>query len=91
MAAFYGIMPSTVDDSVWGQAMDVGFSRVDQPGYIVRLVPGSDPSNTALAEIYLPPDGTYGSRGIDLDLKVWSGPLSRVGTSRASIEQCKAR
>ena len=25
MAAFYGVMPSTVDDSVWGQAMDRGF------------------------------------------------------------------
>ena len=27
MAAFYGVMPSPVDDSIWGQAMDVGFSR----------------------------------------------------------------
>ncbi|HLX81995.1 MAG TPA: carboxypeptidase-like regulatory domain-containing protein [Burkholderiales bacterium] len=68
MAAFYGVMPGPVDDSVWGQAMDVGFSRVDQPGYLVRLVPGPDPSNTALAEIYAPPEGTFGSRGLDLDL-----------------------
>lgn len=66
MAAFYGVQPSPVDDSVWGQAMDVGFSRVDQPGYILRLVPGADPTNTALTEVYLPPDGIYGSRGIDL-------------------------
>ena len=40
MAAFYGVQPSPVDDSIWGQAMDVGFSRVDQPGYIIRMVPG---------------------------------------------------
>jgi len=73
MAAFYGVMPSTVDDSIWGQAMDRGFSRVDQPGYIIRLTPGSDPSNTSLAEIFLPPDGHFGSRGIDMDLNglVW--------------------
>ena len=53
MAAFYGMQPSPVDDSIWGQAMDVGFSRMDQPGYIVRARPGPDPANTALAEVYL--------------------------------------
>ncbi len=74
MAAFYGIMPNPVDDTVWGQAMDRGFSRVDQPGYLVRVDPGSDPSNTALVEIYQPPEGTFGPRGLDigLDGKVWT-------------------
>ncbi len=74
MAAFYGVQPSPVDDSIWGQSMDRGFSRVDQPGYIIRLNPGSDPSNTALAEIYQPPEGTFGPRGIDLDSNgvVWT-------------------
>jgi hypothetical protein len=74
MAAFYGVMPSPVDDSIWGQSMDRGFSRFNQPGYIIRLNPGSDPSNTALAEIYQPPEGTFGPRGIDLDTHgvVWT-------------------
>jgi hypothetical protein len=74
MAAFYGVQPSPIDDSIWGQAMDVGFSRIDQPGYIMRLVPGSNPTETALTEVYLPPDGGYGSRGLDLDLNgvVWT-------------------
>ena len=73
-ASFYGIMPSPVDDSVWGQAMDRGFSRIDQPGYIVRVVPGADPANTALAEVYQPPEGSFGPRGIDLGLDgmVWT-------------------
>ena len=52
MAAFYGVQPSPVDDSIWGQAMDVGFSRIDQPGYLMRLVPGPNPSETALAELF---------------------------------------
>ena len=39
-AAFYGVQPSPADDSIWGQSMDVGFTRVDQPGYILRLVLG---------------------------------------------------
>lgn len=74
VASFYGVMPSPVDDSIWGQSMDRGFSRMDQPGYIIRVVPGADPANTALAEIYQPPEGTFGPRGIDLGLDgvVWT-------------------
>jgi hypothetical protein len=74
MASFYGITPSPVDDSVWGQSMDRGFSLIDQPGYLVRVVPGSDPVHTALAEIYRPPEGTFGPRGIDMGLDgvVWT-------------------
>ena len=78
MAAFYGVMPSPVDDTVWGQSMDRGFSRIDQPGYLIRLDPSSDPSNTALAEIYQPPEGTFGPRGIDIGLDgvVWTALAS---------------
>jgi hypothetical protein len=74
MAAFYGVQPSPIDDSIWGQSMDVGFSRIDQPSYLIRLTPGSNPAETALAEIYLPPEPGYGARGIDLDLNglVWT-------------------
>jgi hypothetical protein len=41
---------------------------MDQPGYLVRLSPGPDPAQTALTEIYVPPDDGYGPRGIDVDL-----------------------
>ena len=90
MAAFYGVQPSTVDDSIWGQAMDVGFSRLDQPGYILRLVPGPNPAQTALTEIYLPPDIGYGSRGIDLDLNgvVWT-TLSSGHLASFDRRKCK--
>jgi hypothetical protein len=60
-AAFYGVQPSPVDDSVWGQAMDVGFSRVDQPGFLIRLIPGANPPGDAtLAESFQPPAGALG-------------------------------
>jgi len=74
MAGFYGVQPSPADDSIWGQSMDSGFTRIDQPGYIIRLAPGSDPSTTSLAEVYQAPDGAYGSRGLDLtsDGVVWT-------------------
>jgi hypothetical protein len=74
MAAFYGVQPSPIDNTVWGQSMDVGFSRMEQPGYIIHLIPGENPSETALAELFVPPDEGYGSRGIDLttDGVVWT-------------------
>jgi len=77
-AAFYGVTPSTVDNSVWGQAMDAGFSRMDQPGYILHLIPGSNPAQTALTEVFLPPEGTFGSRGLDMgtDGVVWTALAS---------------
>jgi hypothetical protein len=68
LAGPYGVQPSPVDDSIWGQSMNTGFSRMDQPGYLVRLSPGSHPPETALTEIYVPPDDGYGPRGIDVDL-----------------------
>jgi hypothetical protein len=88
MAAFYGVQPSPIDDSIWGQSMGVGFSGIEQPDYIIRLVPGPNPSETALAEIYVPPDAGYGLRGIDLDLTgvVWtvlsSGHLASFDRSK---------
>jgi len=77
-AAFYAVQPSPVDDSVWGQSMDTGFSRIDQPGYVMRIVPGSDPANTALTEVYAMPEGTWGPRGLDLtsDGVVWTALAS---------------
>jgi hypothetical protein len=90
MAAFYGVQPSPIDDSIWGQSMDVGFSRMDQPGYIMRLVPGPNPSETALTEIYLPPDEGYGSRGLDLttDGVVWT-VLSSGHVASFERNKCK--
>jgi hypothetical protein len=46
-AAFYSVSPAP-DGSIWGTVL--GY-----PGQVVRLVPGSNPSETALAEVYEPP------------------------------------
>ena len=90
MAAFYAVQPSPVDESIWGQSMDVGFSRVDQPGYIMRLVSGANPPETALIEAYLPPDDAYGPRGIDIGLDgvVWT-VLSSGHLGRFERANCK--
>jgi len=67
-AAFYGVSPSPKGDVVWGQSMGPGFSRIDQPSYLIRLIPGIDPSKTAVSEIFQPPEGAFGTRGVDVDL-----------------------
>jgi hypothetical protein len=63
---FYAVMPSPVDGSIWGSTLGV-------PGAVVRLVPGSNPPATALAEIYRVPMPGFGARGADIDRQgvVW--------------------
>jgi hypothetical protein len=57
---FYAVMPSPVDDSVWG-------SSLGYPGAVVRLDPGPNPPETALAEVYNVPLPGFGARGADID------------------------
>jgi hypothetical protein len=37
------------------------------PGYVVRVSPGANPTDTALTEVYEPPFPGYGPRGGDID------------------------
>ena len=73
-AAFYGVTVSPADGSIWGSVL--GF-----PGSIVRLVPGTDPPATTLAEIYETPWANskapvqgFSPRGLDIDTNgvVWT-------------------
>ena len=56
----YAISWSPADGSIWG-------SNLTHPGYIIRLAPGSNPPDTALAEIYKIPLPGFGIRGMDVD------------------------
>ena len=63
-AAFYSVAPAP-DGSVWGSAL--GF-----PGAVVRLSPGANPPETALAEVFEPPFNDpkapgFSPRGMDID------------------------
>jgi hypothetical protein len=73
-AWFYGIVPSPVDDSIWGSVVGI-------PGKVVRLNPGTNPPETALAEVYEPPFQNpkapvqgFSPRGLDIDRNgvVWT-------------------
>ncbi|HMB72252.1 MAG TPA: carboxypeptidase-like regulatory domain-containing protein [Gammaproteobacteria bacterium] len=82
-AGFYAVMPNPVDGSVWG-------SQFGYPGSIVRLDPGPNPPETALAEIYNVPLPGFGSRGADIDRNgvVWvslgSGHLGAFDRSKCT-------
>jgi hypothetical protein len=58
-SAFYAVAPAP-DRSIWG-------SVLGYPGAVVRLNPGSNPPETALAEVYEPPMPGYSPRGGDVD------------------------
>ncbi len=75
--AFYSVAPAP-DGSVWGSVL--GF-----PGAAVRLNPGSNPPETALAEVYEPPVDDpkapvqgFSPRGMDIDREgvVWAALAS---------------
>jgi hypothetical protein len=82
-AAFYGVGVNPADGTIWGSVL--GF-----PGSVMRLDPGSDPSKTALAEIYEVPAPGFGPRGFDIDRNgVAYVPLSSGHMGAFDRRKCK--
>jgi hypothetical protein len=59
-ANLYSVGYNPKDGSIWG-------TQLGYPGRVVRVAPGSDPTHTALTEVYEPPFPGYGPRGGDID------------------------
>jgi hypothetical protein len=83
VGALYGIGVNPQDGTIWGSILTF-------PGYIVRVNPGANPSETALAEIYEPPMPGYGPRGFDIDRNgvAWV-PLSSGHMASFDRRKCK--
>lgn len=87
-AAFYSVSPAP-DGSIWGTVL--GY-----PGQVVRLVPGSNPSETALAEVYEPPFNDpkrpgFSPRGGDVDRNgVFWAALASGHLASFDRRKCKA-
>ncbi|HEY5965369.1 MAG TPA: carboxypeptidase-like regulatory domain-containing protein [Xanthobacteraceae bacterium] len=81
--ALYGIGVNPKDGSVWGSVLTF-------PGYVIRVEPGANPSETALAEIYEPPLPGYGPRGFDIDREgiAWV-PLASGHMGKFDRSKCK--
>jgi hypothetical protein len=82
-AGFYAVMPNPRDGSVWG-------TNFTFPGSVVRLDPGANPPETALAEIYNVPLPGFGPRGGDIDSKgvVW---VSLASGHLGSFDRAKCK
>lgn len=65
---FYAVMPEPRGNAIWGS------NAFRYPGSITRLLPGDNPPQTSLAEVYFPPLPGFGVRGADIDKNgvVWS-------------------
>jgi hypothetical protein len=82
-AALYSVGVNPVDGSIWGTS--IGF-----PGYVVRLNPGQNPPETALAEVFEPPLPGYGPRGGDIDRNgVFWASLSSGHLASFDRRKCK--
>jgi hypothetical protein len=83
VAGFYAVMPHPTDGSIWG-------SYRSNPGAVVRINPGSNPPETALAEIYNVPQPGFGVRGGDIDKKgvVW---VSLASGHLGSFDRAKCK
>ena len=89
IAPFYGVAPAS-DGSVWGSVLGM-------PGSLVRIVPGPDPTHTALSEIYEVPfhdakasGSGFAPRGMDVDNNnvVWT-TLSSGQLASFDRRKCK--
>ena len=83
-AGFYSVAPAP-DGSVWG-------SSLGYPGAVIRLVPGSNPPETALAEYYEPPAPGFSPRGMDIDRNgvAWAA-LASGHLASFDRRKCKGR
>ncbi len=88
--SFYGVTVNPADGAIWGSIL--GF-----PGSIVRINPGSDPANTAIAEVYELPWNNpkaavqgFSPRGLDIssDGVVWA-PLASGHFAEFDRRKCK--
>ena len=80
----YSVIPSPVDDSVWGASEDF-------PGYIVHLMRGSNPPETCVTEVYQVPEGGLDPRGIDIDSDgiVWTALAASSHLASFDRSKCK--
>jgi len=82
--SLYSVMPSPVDDSVWGVAEDF-------PGYLIRLQRGNNPPVSCKTQVFKVPSPGFDPRGIDVDSKgvVWTGLAATSHLASFDVRKCK--
>src|SRR6185295_11351201 len=82
--SLYSLIPSPVDDSVWGVAETF-------PGYLIRLQRGNNPPESCMTQIFKVPSPGLDPRGVDIDANgvVWTALAASSHLASFDIKKCK--
>jgi streptogramin lyase len=82
--SLYGVIPSPVDDSVWGVAERF-------PGYLVRVDRGKNAPESCITEVYRVPEPGFDPRGVDIDKNgvVWTALAASSHMASFDRRKCK--
>ena len=82
--ALYGVIPSPVDDSVWGVSESY-------PGYLVRMQRGNNPPESCKTQIFKVPEPGFDPRGVDIDSNgvVWTALAASSHLASFDVRKCK--
>jgi hypothetical protein len=83
--SLYAMIPSPVDDSVWGVA------ESPFPGMLVRMMRGNNPPETCKTQIFQVPAPGYDPRGVDVDSNgvVWTGLAATSHLASFDVRKCR--
>ncbi|HVH28281.1 MAG TPA: carboxypeptidase-like regulatory domain-containing protein [Vicinamibacterales bacterium] len=82
--SMYSVIPSPVDDSVWGISETY-------PGILVRLQRGNNPPSTCKSQIFRVPAPGFDPRGVDIDSNgvVWTALAASSHLASFDVRKCK--
>ena len=83
--SLYSVIPSPVDDSVWGVAEN------PVPGYLIRVRPGKNPPETCMTQIFKVPAPGLDPRGVDIGSGgvVWTALAASSHMASFDVRKCK--
>jgi hypothetical protein len=82
--SMYSVVPSPVDDSVWGVSETF-------PGYLVRLQRGNNPPVSCKTQVFRVPEPGFDPRGVDVDSNgvVWTALAASSHLASFDVRKCK--
>jgi hypothetical protein len=83
--SMYAVIPSPVDDSVWGVA------ESPFPGMLIRMQRGNNPPESCKTQLFKIPAPGYDPRGVDIDSNgvVWTGLAATSHLASFDVRKCK--
>jgi len=82
--SLYSLIPSPVDDSVWG------ISEL-YPGYLIRMQRGNDAPVSCKTQVFRVPEPGFDPRGVDIDSNgvVWTALAASSHLASFDVRKCK--